>query len=55
MLTKILTVLGVAGVAAVVLIFAAWLEAVEQNEELRRWERRCNRKYRDDPDAVLGR
>ena len=54
-MAKLFAVLSILSVAAVIMIFAVALQYAEDREKLRRWERRCNRYYRENPDAVLGK
>lgn len=54
-MTKMFAVMAIFGVAAVIMMFAVALQYAEDREKLRRWERRCNRYYRENPDAVLGK
>ena len=54
-MAKVFAILSVFCVAMMLLTFAVALQYIEENEKLRRWERRCNRIYRENPDAVLGR
>lgn len=59
MTSRLLMGLSVFSIAMVILIFAAAVQYVEDKAEtaarLRRWERKVNQAYRDDPDAALGR
>lgn len=59
MTSRMVMVLSVFFIAMVILVFAAAVQAVEKRAEdeawIRRWEKKCNMKYRDDPDAALGR
>lgn len=54
-MSKLFAVMAVFCVAMVLFMFATALQYVEENEKLRRWERRCNRYYRENPDAALGK
>lgn len=58
-MTRLIMVFSVFILAAAILLFAAAVQAVEKRAEdeawIRRWEKKCNMKYREDPDAALGR
>ena len=54
-MAKVFAIMAVFSVAMALLTFAVALQHIEENEKLRRWERKCNRIYRENPDAVLGR
>lgn len=59
MTSRLLMGLSVFSIAMVILIFAVLVQYFEERSEeaakLRRWERKVNQAYRDDPDAALGR
>lgn len=54
-MAKLFAVLSILSVAGVIMMFAVALQYAEDREKLRRWERRCNRYYRENPDAALGK
>lgn len=59
MMTRMMCAFGVFAIALVLFVFAAVCQAYEEKAEaeakLRRWEKKVNAIYRDDPDAALGR
>ena len=58
-MTRMIMAFSAFGLAMMILLLAAALQAYEERMEseakLRRWEKKVNAIYRDDPDAALGR